>query len=363
MTGPPTLRGLGRRVGYGVAVLALFLLAGELTARLDDWLQGDTPLGANPDRDRDLTIVEGGLTRGRPHGRFRKWGLNEFGFRGPEIRAEPEPGRPRVMVLGASETFGLYEDEGKEYPAQLAALVQGDGIEVVNAALAGISLPTMTRYWDAWASRFRPAVVLIYPSPMLYLDDLPPGQSSGPGPEEEKSLPERVRDASRLLTRLQDLARTAPRWLRKWREDHVIARRMEGRPDDWYFREVPPDRLKRFAADLGVLADAVAAWGARTVLVTHACRARVPPTADDLEAAQAMRMFFVRPTAEVILDFERAANDEIRRLGSCRCLAVVDADAALSGHPEWFADLVHFTDAGSAEMARLLAAQLRDLTR
>jgi lysophospholipase L1-like esterase len=363
MTGPPTLRGLGTRAGYGAAVLALFLLAAEFTARLDDWVQDDTPLGANPDRERDLTAVEDGLPRGRPHGRFRKWKLNAFGFRGPEIREEPEPGRPRALILGASETFGLYEEEGKEYPAQLAALLQGDGIEVVNAALAGISLPTMTRYWDDWASRFRPAVVLIYPSPMLYLDDLPPGHSSGPGTAEEPSLAERVRDASRLLTRFQDLARSAPRWLRKWREDYSIARRMDGRSEDWYFREVPADRLKRFAADLGALADAVEARGARPVLVTHACRAQVPPTAEDLEAAHAMRMFFVRPTAEVILAFERAANEEIRRLGRCRCLAVVDADVALSGHPDWFADLVHFTDAGSEEMARLLAARLREIAR
>lgn len=36
-------------------------------------------------------------------------------------------------------------------------------------------------------------------------------------------------------------------------------------------------------------------------------------------------------------------------------MRLVDADAALSGEPGSFADYEHFTNAGSAKMARLLA--------
>lgn len=45
---------------------------------------------------------------------FSKWKLNALGF-AAQPSSERNPQAPRAMVLGASETFGLYEAEGKEY--------------------------------------------------------------------------------------------------------------------------------------------------------------------------------------------------------------------------------------------------------
>src|SRR5262245_22624560 len=93
---------------WGMAAVILLVTA-ELASRLDDWLSFDTPFLANPDRERDLTVQDQDGLHGRPNGRFRKWQLNEFGFRGDGVRStNPEI---RLMILGASETFGLYESE------------------------------------------------------------------------------------------------------------------------------------------------------------------------------------------------------------------------------------------------------------
>src|SRR5262245_65881480 len=80
----------------------------------------------------------------------------------------------RVMVLGASETFGIYESDQKEFPAQVAGLLRAKGgspkVEVINAAIVGMTVRSMIPYWRNWASQFRPKIVVVYPSPLFYLE-------------------------------------------------------------------------------------------------------------------------------------------------------------------------------------------------
>src|SRR5262245_16320664 len=113
------MRSLLRQIARWTLAGVLFLLAAEAASRLDDWLAYGTPVLANPDRGMDLTVQDEHGLHGRPLGRFKKWALNEAGFRGPEITETPAPGVTRIALLGASETFGLYESPGKEYPSQL----------------------------------------------------------------------------------------------------------------------------------------------------------------------------------------------------------------------------------------------------
>jgi hypothetical protein len=144
----------------------------EFASRLDDYTHLGVPFAASPDRQRDLMTRESWGFRGKPGGRFQKWKLNAFGFRGPEIAREPEDGTKRVLILGASETFGLLESSDNEYPAQLRRHLQQKGrYEIINASLAGMSLAAMNSYWDNWGRQFQPHIVLIYPSPIFYLRD------------------------------------------------------------------------------------------------------------------------------------------------------------------------------------------------
>ena len=122
-----------RAWGYCASVLLVLVVSAELAARLDDWIHDGTPFLATPNREYDLGVAEPWGFRGRPGGSFRKWKLNNFGFRGPEIPLEPPRPRKRLFVLGASETFGLYEDREGDYPARLRALLTEAGrFEVVS---------------------------------------------------------------------------------------------------------------------------------------------------------------------------------------------------------------------------------------
>jgi len=335
-------------------LIAVTLAAAELTSRLDDWIAYDTPLLAIPHRERDLILIEGRAVRGRPYGHFKKWHLNEWGFRGDDLTREPPAGCDRIMVLGASETFGLYESERMEFPAQLAARLKAVGChEVVNAAIPGMTVKRMVPYWTMWASRFAPRVVLVYPSPMFYLDEPPPALSTLAAPAPSWW------EHSRALSRAHDVYRAMPRFMKRLRERWVVARAMRGRSDAWLFRTVPADRVALYANDLTELLTAIRAQGAQPMVITHATRAAWPPRPEDLEDAEAMRMIFPRATAEVILAFERVAAAATERVAADLQVPVIDVAAALAGRRELFADLVHFNDDGAALGADVIAAALR----
>lgn len=351
--------GLAKRVASGLAVLGVALLAAEAAARLDDFMFADVPIAANPDREFDLTQIEAWGARGKPYGHYRKWTLNSFGFLGPEMAAAPT--RRRVMVLGASETFGLFESAGQNYPAQLQHELAQRGrseFEIVNAALPGMALPSISAYWEGWAIRFQPELVLIYPSSHFYLStEVPKPQALQSAPRQ----PTPPRLQSRFAERIKDLVKQLPalRAIRSW---FVVSQALAGRGPDYLFTTNPdPGRLAAFEHDLEALADAVARSGAIPVLITHAFQTPSPPAAQDLAALEYFRIFLPRAQPAAIPAFVAAARQSVIGLGQRRGWRVIDAAGALSGHRELFADPVHFNDVGSRRIAGLISDELTTL--
>jgi hypothetical protein len=106
----------------------LFALSLEAACRIEDWVEFRTPIFARERSQADLLIRDPLGMHGRPWGRFQKWSLNSFGMRGPDVAAKKPPRVIRLVAVGASETFGLYESPGHEYPRQLE--------DTLNAQLA-----------------------------------------------------------------------------------------------------------------------------------------------------------------------------------------------------------------------------------
>lgn len=98
------------------AIGLLFLVSLEFCARMDDVLIWKAPFWSRYSNEL-LTMRDAlGGHRGHPNARFEKWQMNSFGFRGPEFEEKKPAGVIRIMAVGASETFGLYEKAGGEYP-------------------------------------------------------------------------------------------------------------------------------------------------------------------------------------------------------------------------------------------------------
>ncbi len=338
--------------------LAIFLIAlgGEIAARLDDAVFSEVPFFANPHREIDLVVYDEFGVHGRPNGRFKKWKLNAFGFRSPPLDLVKPLETTRIAILGASETFGLYEPEGKEYAAQLREKLRANGrdnVEIVNAAMAGISVKSMTPYWNRWVAKTRPDFVVIYPSPLFYLDDeLPRGSTETPDSE-----PTETRIRSRFLERLTDNVRQSD-LVRQLRVRFVLATKLPGKDEGYVFDRAPCDRLAAYLVDLEELLDSISRSGATPILLTHASKCANPPEPRDQAELEAMRLFLLRAQPRVMAEFEANANEAMRELANRRNLALIDVDHHLTTKREYFADLVHFNEAGAGTMADFLVKEL-----
>lgn len=347
---PIVIRWLSR-----LGTLALFLAGVEAMARLDDFIHLGVPFLASPDNEHDLKLRETWGFRGRPHGLFRKWKLNEFGFRGPETTRRPAEGATRVLVLGASETFGLLESNNHEYPAQLRQVleVQG-GYEVINGAMTSLTAAGMLAYWDNWANQFQPQFVVIYASPVFYLRDVAP--TPLPVLKESELAGQSPPFQLRTVDRASSVYRNLPFWVRSIRRDFQINRQIAAHDKSWFFTAVPQDRLDKYRDDILKLICRIRDDGAVPILVTHAISAASPPRTEDLAHLHDMRADFCRPTLEIISQFEKRANQALRELAHSEGVHLIDAAAVLTGQRTLFGDLVHFNDIGAAHMAELLAA-------
>jgi hypothetical protein len=336
---------------FYIGLVLVVLLSAELTARIEDRIRWGIPLSAVPDRLHDLTLHDSTYIRGRPNGRFERFRLNDYGFRSPPMAPLPAANCPRVMVLGASETFGLYESDGHEYVAQLRDRLSPHGcVEVINAAVAGLGLRGLIDLWSHWVVHFHPSVVIIYPTPSFYLDDPPPDKRTlGPEPGVSPWWTPRLLDHLHMILHYPDA-------LQRRRIHRMVTAATAGHPQAWFFSDVPADRAALFAHDVDSLVGLIQQTGAIPILVTHAVPFQRIPSPSDAPLLEAWQHYYPRARPPTLLAFDSAAAAIVRRIGVERHVPVVDAAATLDGHPDWFADFTHFTDTGADEMADLLSS-------
>jgi hypothetical protein len=359
------------RIAGTIGLLAVVLVALELTCRIEDWVTYGTPIFSRVIALSDLVIRDADGMHGRPNTQFQKWRMNALGLRGAPATPLPAPGTTRIIVVGASETFGLYESPDKEYPAQLGdslrAMVKrgqcrmpnGDGVEVLNAAFPGMSLPTIEQDIRLRLARYRPNLILIYPAPAGYLDEQPPRGAAPDSTIVQSALPWTRALHLRMLDRMRgQIKEVLPNFVKTALRRRESTRAAASHPAGWQFEQVPADRLAMYGADLQRVIAAVRAVGATPVLITHAniFAGRDRVNADQLQAWQ---KFYPRATGQVIIAFDSAARDVTREIGSREGLLTIDATSRLARMPtSAFGDFVHFSDTGSSGMAAVISDSL-----
>jgi hypothetical protein len=302
-----------------------------------------------------LTVSDQLGRRCRPGAQFEKWHLNAFGFRGPDINETKPPGMTRVLVVGASETFGLYEEPGGEFPARLQRQldqIQAGRFQVVNAGCPGMSPPRIAHALRSWEHRLAPDIVVFYPSPQFYLDEDPPALGGG-----GSGAPPRL--TSRLLAKAKIALKSfLPSPLQARLREWAIERRVRAQGPSWVWTAAPVERVQLFRQHLTDLLDAIAASGAHAVLVTHASRFTWPLAEKDRDQFLALRVFYPRASEQAAGQLEQASNQAVVDIGRSRNARVVDAENRLGKDPALFADFSHFTDQGAETLARILADEI-----
>lgn len=157
------MKRFGAKALRWIVFTACFVVTIEAASRVDQWMAYGAPILGVYTYDSALFVLDEFGIRGKPNGRYEKWSLNSMGFRGDEITLERTAGQDRVICIGASETFGLYEAAGNEWPRRLEQVLRQEGAptEVINAAIAGMSLPQRTRHLTSRLLRLRSDVVVM----------------------------------------------------------------------------------------------------------------------------------------------------------------------------------------------------------
>lgn len=338
-----------------LAALA-FLVLGEAWARASDRAWYGAPWLGNPSH-ADLALADAAGMRGRPDARFERWSLNRQGVQGPEVVVPRPPGVLRVVVLGASEMFGLYESRGMSTAEQLQRVLERrvpGRVEVLNASLAGLSLPRTTEYCRRQLALLDPSVVVYYPNPVTYLaEDLPAETFRPPRPAVEGFR-------SRFVPRLALLLnRAVPQPLQAWRSQtgtrRHLAAEIASHPAGWVFEAAPADRVDAFARALETLLESLPPERFRVVLASHAHRYHDPLSLDDRAHIEGWRAFYPRATPAALVGMERAANEAVRAAAACHGAAFADVAARVPPGAACFRDFTHFTDAGATRAATALA--------
>ena len=367
------------RIAEVIALPIVFAFSLEAACRIEDWVEFRTPVLARERSQEDLLVRDALGMHGRPGGHFQKWSLNAFGMRGPEVPLAKSADAVRVVTVGASETFGLYESPGREYPRQLEdtlnahlkrlpSACEQSRAQVLNAAMPGMSLPTIEQDVRLRISPLRPDFVVVYATPAAYLDDVLPVAARRITTGAVLALPARFalhpRVADRIRVQIKSLLPTViqDRIRRK-----QIAAMLAEHPSGWRFESVPPERLEKFEADLRQLVGSIRSVGATPVLMTHANRfvgSRTP----DIAALRAWEKFYPRASGQTIVAFDSVARRATLAIARDSQAVVVDLTPVLARtNGSAFADFSHFTDSGAALAAetasRSLLAAMRTNTR
>jgi lysophospholipase L1-like esterase len=339
----------------GVALAVVAALAMEISCRLDDALRFGTPVLSRVESESELLVRDADGEHGRPNARYGKWVINNVGMRGPDVDPVKAPGTLRVVTAGASETFGLYESPGREFPRQLEDTLRarlGPRVQVLNAAIFGMTLPTLEQDLRLRIRALRPDVVVLYPTPVQYLNDEVPTpaapDSAAPG-----RLPFRDALRPRAMERLRQQAKALlPEWLATSLRRDDIARDARDHPAGWRFTGVPADRLAAYDADLRRTIGTIRAIGAVPVLAIHANAFDAGGPLDEPRLVSWENQYH-RATGDALIAFDAAAARATVR--AARDSNVTFVDLRQVHATAMFADYAHFTDAGAAAVAGALA--------
>lgn len=338
------LRTAARWVVYSL----IFLLTLEALARLDDWVREGAPLVGNHDID-SVFVSAPGIKVGKPGAHFGKWQMNSLGFRGPD----PLPGRRNVLVYGASESFGIYENPDQEYPRQLARLLdatQPGAYNVLNAAVPGLRIGRMA-YLERILGQVSPSHLIVYPTPAAYIGvDKPFCAEPAAWPTDLRS------NASlrlRLVGKLELVAKQiAPEQLMTGLKEFGIWQATRGIA---IIDRLPDTALEALEQDLRCVIERARRSGATPILVTHGNYFGDQITSENRPMLVAWRRFYPELSETGFLDMEARANQLIRQVAHDEPGTVlIDIREVVPPGPKHYADFVHFTDEG----ARLLAARL-----
>ncbi len=342
-------------VSFGTVVRAatlgaIMLVAIEGATRFDDWARFGVAFSSNVQAMDELLVIDSLGAHARPGAQYRQFRINALGLRGAEIPPERLRTARLVVVSGASESFGLYEAQGKEWPRQLEDSLRthcARDVVVGNAAFAGMSLPTVIQDVERRLRPLEPSVIVYYPTPMQYLEETIPVAAKPREVPTNGATGFRWRARKRFRDAIKNVTPAPILDLLRKREIAAAQSGMSAGPGT----SAPMDRLDAFELNLRRLVGAIRAADAMPALGVHQNRFFVREGVEQERWLRAWEKFYPQYTGNTILVFEALAAERTRQVARDSAVVLIDPTVALRRErPVPFADFSHFTDRGAAIM-------------
>lgn len=345
--------------------MLFFGTAVELANRIEQGVVYGAPILGVYTYDSALFTTDEFGVRGKSNGSYEKWRLNAHGFRGPEVLPAKDSRRLRIVCIGASETFGLYESADKEWPRQLESLLTKSGMEaeVINAAIAGMSLPQRTRHLENRLLRFSPDVVVFMLEYGSYAGlNQEKVRLSRAGPRAlpgRKGLVDGLKSL-RTVSRLKDIL--VPKLPAPVQEaigniERSLKLELLQRELGTRYRSlvhVQPFEVETFTSDLEELYERANAAGVKLVFLSPAMW-----FTERNVATTYMSWPFVNESwwREARVTLPVAA----RQFADAHQVPFLDLSDVVEGHEaDWMKDMLHFNDLGAEQVAQRVAPLIRN---
>jgi lysophospholipase L1-like esterase len=342
----------------------IFSFVMEISARIDDKLTYNAPLWKKYDYSILLEYDEEGLRHNVPNARFEKWKINSLGFRGPEIEAEKKK-QFRIVCLGASETFGLYESEGQEWPSQLASMLKNKypHVEIINASVVGLGANKIKTYLEKYVMPLNPDLLILYQGfydhavKQDHEENAIP-KNAKPKTKSLRRIREELKDQVRILSKLKEtIKKCLPDWLGTqisiWKSKRAILRRQKAvLKDKAPWDEVSEQNILAFESYLEEFLvyfkkkSIVPVFSTYPTLITKENSDKYKKIILDY------RRFVVELSEEGMIDASNKFNEAIKRISRRLNVAWVDNNGLIPKTTEYFGDNVHYTDKGAQVVAR-----------
>ncbi len=350
------VKAIGKLIGLGI----LFFVILEIAARTDDYINWDAPFFSNYAHE-NLSVLDQYGWHNRPNTQFQKWHVNSYGFRGDEVSIEPADSVIRIICVGASATFGLFETENMEYPAQMQAMLDAEHpgkYEIINAACPGMSPIRIAYYYNHWLNQFKPDIITYYPASDFYLNDFPPSMEVRTSDE-----PTQPSTAPRLMGKMRiALKGFIPySWQSKYKQ-YKMQKYIDSKPADWIWNSPPQERLDLYREHLTYFVNEIQNGGAKVILSTKANSISNEMNATDRFNVTNWRSYHARATEDCLLEMDNVAAEIIKELGQELSIPVADIAPNIPKSSEYFADSGHFTDKGATIAARKMVEKILEIT-
>lgn len=326
---------------------ALLFAAAEGAVRLRQWLRH----GAAGNFD-SLYVVDTatGLRVPRAGGKLAGISINSRGFRGPEIDLPKPANRVRIAFVGASTTYCA------EVSADAAVWTQGvtnllqrefpqASFDFINAGVPGYSVRSSMKHFEHYVQALQADAVMVY------------------------------HGTNDMSSELRTLAATQGLWrdgdVQSWlaRQSLLVDLveknlrvRTAGQQIDAGARRLvfSPDQIgQSFDADLRALIERVAQSATHVSIATFSTRMRREQSPEARKAAAVSALVYMPfMSLDGLLDAYQRYNEVIRQVAARTGALLIDGENDIPGDATHFADSVHFSDQGSAAMARRVAKAL-----